>query len=245
VIGAAALLVLALLGQPQSRTYYWRDAAGQTHITNTPPPVGAEVLEAPPPSAMEAEQSVHKDPSRPRSHPEGKRQVELNPVQQKAWEAIDRHLASARLQGDRKTLEAVTESLIHQSLWGHGLWFMPTVPILAVLLMGLLGWWLALGLGSGPRSSLVGGFLLLGLGLGHLLLNIFLYHPQAAALRQNLELLERHLGTGKPLRTEQRVRMQQHYQALEQAAEPLQAPWRFPAEVQSLRATMKQVVLDP
>ena len=37
-MGAASLVCLALLGQGQPRTYYWRDAAGQTHITNTPPP---------------------------------------------------------------------------------------------------------------------------------------------------------------------------------------------------------------
>ena len=52
-MAATGLLLLALLGQPQPRTYYWRDAAGQTHITNTPPPPDAQVLEAPPPPAVE------------------------------------------------------------------------------------------------------------------------------------------------------------------------------------------------
>lgn len=245
MIAASWLLALALLGQPQPHTYYWRDAAGQTHVTNTPPPADGVLLDAPPPSAMEPEQALQKNQARPRTRTDGKRQAVLNPAQQEAWERLDRRLAVARLESDRKTLEAVADSLIHDCLWGQGLWFMPAVPVLAVVLMGLLGWWLALGLGSGPKGSIVGGFVLLGLGLGHLLLSIFLYHPQAVRLRQNLELLESHLGTGKGLRTEQQALLQQRYQALEQAADPLKAPWRFPMEVQALRTSMKRVVVDP
>lgn len=246
MIAALGLTFLALLGQPQSRTYYWRDAAGQTHITNTPPPSNAEVLEPPPPPAMEPEKAVQKVLVRPRTAPDGSRATpNLNPAQQEAWDALDRHLAKARSAGNRRTLEAVTESLIHDCLWGNGLWFMPAAPVLAVVLMGLLGWWLALGLGSGSKVPLVGGFLLLGLALGHLLLSVFLYTPQAARLHQNLELLESHLGTGQPLRTEKQTLLQQRYLALDQAAEPFQAPWRFPAEVQALRDTMKRVVVEP
>jgi len=85
----------------------------------------------------------------------------------------------------------------------------------------------------------------LGLGLGHLLLNVFLYHQQAVRLRQNLELLEQHLGTGKDLRPDYQRLLQQRYLALEQAADPLQPPWRFPMEVRTLRATMKQVMVEP
>jgi hypothetical protein len=122
---------------------------------------------------------------------------------------------------------------------------MPLLPGIAVALMGLMGWWLALGLPAGSRVPLAAGFLLLGLVFGHLLLNVFLYHPQAVRLRQNLELLEHHLGTGKDLPAEQQARLQQRYRALEQAAEPLQAPWRFPGEVRALRAVMKQVMVEP
>jgi hypothetical protein len=91
----------------------------------------------------------------------------------------------------------------------------------------------------------VTGFLLLGLALGHLLLNVFLYHPQALRLRQNLELLEQHMGTGRALRTDHQRLLQQRYQALEKAANPLQPPWQFPLEVDTLRAAMKQVMVDP
>jgi len=240
---AAGLLVLALLGQP-SQTYYWRDASGQTHITNTPPPTDAEILEPPPPPAVEPGRSQRVQPVRPSENASGYRQVVLNPVQKQAWDALDRHLLKARDAGDRRTMEAVADSLIHDCLWGNGLWAMPLVPLLALALMGLVGWWLALGLNPGLRSPVVGGFLLLGLALGHLLLNVFLYHPQSARLQQNLELLALHMG-GRSPRPERHALLQRRYQALEQAAEPTRAPWRFPGEVRALREAVKQVMVDP
>ena len=232
----AGLLLLALLGEGQPRTYYWRDAAGQTHITNTPPPSDAEVLSTPPSPAVE--------PGRVGSR-EMVHQVTLSPVQQQAWSALDGRLAKARSEGDHGTLAVVANSMISDCLWGHGLWVMPAVPVLMVALMGLLGWWLAIGLRPSMHAPLVAGFLLLGLGLGHLLLNVFLYHHQAVRLRQNMELLEQHLGTGKDLRPDIQRLLQQRYLALEQAADPLQPPWRFPLEVRTLRAVMKQVMVDP
>ena len=245
MMAAAGLLVLALLGQPQLRTYYWRDAAGQTHITNTVPPSDAEILEPPPPPGVEPGKATRPEPVRQSASLGGHRPVVLNSVQEEAWDALNQHLAMARTEGDRRTLEGVADSLIHDCLWGSGLWAMPVVPLLSVVLMGLLGWWVALGLREGSQAPLVSGFLLLGLACGHLLLNVFLYHPQAVRLRQNLELLERHMGTGKALRPEYRTLLQRRYQALEQAAEPLQAPWRFPAEVRTLREAMKQVMVEP
>jgi len=242
---AAGLLFLALLVQPQPHTYYWRDAAGQTHITNTPPPLDAELLDQPPPPGVERGKAGRPELIRQSASQGGRRQVVLNPVQQKAWESLNQHLSKARANGDRRTIEAVTDSLIHDCLWGNGLWAMPIVPVLAIGLLGLLGWWLALGLRGGPRIPMVGGFLLLGIGFGHLLLNVFLYHPQAVRLHQNLELLESHLGTGRNLRPEHRAMLQRRYQALDQAAEPHQLPWRFPAEVKILREAMKQVMVDP
>ena len=240
---AAGLVVLALLVQ-QPRTYYWRDAAGQTHITNTPPPPDAEILEAP--SAVEqGKRGTRVVPIRQSDSRGGREQVVLTPAQQQAWTALDAHLAKARSEGDRRTLVAVTDSLIQDCLWGNGLWAMPALPVLSLLLMGFMGWWLALGLRPGARIPMVGGFLVLGLAFGHLLLNIFLYHPQAVRLRQNLELLELHLGTGRTLSPERRALLQQRYRALEQAAEPTQAPWRFPEELRTLREAVKQVMVEP
>src|SRR5512133_761546 len=231
VTAAAGLLVLALFAQP-SRTYYWRDSGGQTHVTNTPPPPGVE------PGRPHRIQ-----PLRQSENP-GRRQVVLNPVQKQAWEALDQHLTKARAASDRRTLEAVADSLIHDCLWGNGLWAMPLVPLLSLALMGLMGWWLALGLNPGLRMPVVGGFLLLGLAFGHLLLNVFLYHPQSARLVQNLELLELHMG-GRVPRPARHVLLQQRYQALEQAAEPTRGPWHFPGEVRALREAVKQVMVDP
>lgn len=245
MIAASGLLILALLGQ-QPRTYYWRDAAGQTHITNTPPPANAEILDSPPPPAVEpGTTGARVVPIRQSDSQGGRQQVVLSPAQQAAWSALDAHLAKARAAGNHRTMEAVADSLIHDCLWGNGLWAMPVLPALALALMGLMGWWLALGLPTESRLPLMGGFLLLGLAFGHLLLNIFLYHPQSIRLRQNLELLELHLGTGKPLRPERRALLQKRYIALEAAAEPTQAPWRFPEEVRNLRQAIKQVMVEP
>jgi len=244
VNAAAGLLVLALLGPPPSRTYTWRDAAGQTHITSTPPPPGAVLVEPPPPPAIESNSQPRRTPVQ-EAAPTGPAQEQLSPAQQEAWLALEQHLARARADRDPRTLEAVADSLMSDSLWGHGLWIMPLVPILALALLGLLGWWVALGLGPGLRLPVTGTALLLGLALGHLLLGGFLYHPQAVRLVRNLELLEQHLGTGRPLAPAQRDLLRRHYRALEEAAAPNHLPWRFPAEVKALRAALKQVLVEP
>jgi hypothetical protein len=239
------LLVLALLGQAQPSTYYWRDAAGQTHITNTPPPPDAEVLQAPPPPAVEPGKASRPEAVRPSGGLDGQSQVQLSPGQQQAWKTLEEHLAKARSEGDRQTLQAVADSLISDCLWGQGLRAMPIALLLTVALLGLLGWWFALGLRASLRAPLIAGSLLLGLILAQLLLNVLLYRPQAARLHQNMVLLEQHLGRGKALRPEHHRLLQQHYQALKQAADPLQPPWRFPMEVKALRATLKQVMVEP
>ncbi len=251
------LLALALLTPPpppqsqpqsqsQSRTYYWRDASGQTHITNTSPPSAAELLDAPPPVAVEPGQAYERPvPIRQSAGRGDHSDIVLTVAQQQVWSALDRELAKARATGDQRTLQAAGGYLIQDCLWGSGLWAMPLLPILSILLMVLLGWWLALGLPHRARLPLVLGFLGLGAAFGHLLLTVFLFHPQAVRLRQNLELLEYHSGLGRPLRAEQRSLLQAHYHALEAAADPLQPPWRFPSEVQKLRETVRQVMVAP
>jgi hypothetical protein len=239
---ASGLLALALLVQP-NQVYHWRDAKGQSHVTNTPPPPGAEMMEAPPPPAVEL--GHPEPPYRARASRMDRRKGVLTAAQQEAWRALEQHLAKARARNDRQTLEAVTDSLIDDCLWGGGLWAIPLLPALSLALMGLLGWWLAVGLRPSTQVPLVGGFLLLGLAFGQLLLTSFLYHPQAQRLRENLELLELHTGSGRELRPESQDRLQRRYQAVESAADPLQPPWRFPAQVSALRRDMKQVMVDP
>ncbi len=97
----------------------------------------------------------------------GHGQVQLSPAQQQAWGALDQRLAKARSEGDQGTLVVVADSLISDCLWGHGLWAMPAAPLLTVALLGLLGWWLALGLRSGLQVPLVAGVLVVGVVLGH------------------------------------------------------------------------------
>ncbi len=242
---AAGLLVLALLGPPPARTYTWRDAAGQTHITSTPPPAGAELLEPPPPPAVEPGRPAPPLPRQDASGLEAPPREPLSPAQQLAWTSLDQHLARARAGQDQRTLVAVADSLLQDSLWGHGLWLMPLAPVVALALLGLLGWWFALGLPTSLRPPVVGGALLLGLAFGHLLLTEFLYQPQAVRLQRNLELLELHLGTGRAPGPTQRALLRGHYRALEAAATLSQPPWRFPGEVRALRASLKQVMVEP
>jgi hypothetical protein len=245
MMAAAVLAVWVLLGPPPPRTYYWKDAAGQTHVTNTPPPADAEMLAAPPPPAVEPPRPPRPVPTSFLASRQDASQTQLTPEQRHNWEALEQHLAKARAAGDRQAMEAVADSLIHDCLWGHGLWIMPLAPLLAMLLMGLMGWWLALGLRMSSHLPLVGAFLGLGVVFGHLLLTTFLYHPQAMRLQQTLHRLESHLGSGHALRPESQLRLQQRYQALERSASPFQAPWRFPSEVEALRETLKQVMVEP
>ena len=242
MILAPGLLALALLVQPK-QVYQWRDAKGQPHVTNTPPPPGAELMEPPPPSAVA--EGRPGSAGRPRSPRMDHRRAALSSAQQAAWRALEARLAGARAQHDRLTLEAVTDSLINESLWGGGLWAIPLLPALSVTLMGLLGWWLALGLRPGTQLPVVGGFLLLGLAFGQILLASFLYHPQAQRLRENMELLELHNGSLREVRPENQALLQRRYQAVEDAADPLQPPWRFPAQVAALRRDVQRVMVDP
>lgn len=247
MILAPGLFALALLlpqkPPPQRPMYQWRDAGGQVHVTNTPPPPGAVLVEPPPPQPA-VELGQPELPFRPKANRTDRRKGELTPAQQAAWRALEDHLAKARTRQDSSTIQAVTDSLIDDCLWGSGLWAVPLLPILSVALMGLLGWWLALGLQAGTRIPIVVGFLLLGLAFGQLLLASFLYHPQALRLRQNMELLEVHAG-GKELRPANQAHLVERYRALEDAADPLQAPWRFPLQVAALRRDMKRVMVDP
>lgn len=238
---AAGLLALALLAQPRPM-YHWKDAQGQPHVTNTPPPPGAELVEAPPPPAVEPGRPD--PPFRPRAKRSGLRVADLSPAQQAAWKALDQHMAKARERKDTRTLAAVSDSLIDDCLWGGGLWALLLLPLLSIALLGLLGWWLALGLGTGARLPLLGGFLLAGAAFGQLLLASFLFHPQAQRLRENLELLEVHLG-GKVVSSANQALLQQRFKAVEDAADPIQPPWRFPARVADLRRDMRRVVVDP
>lgn len=244
---ACGLLALALLlpqkPPPQRPMYQWRDAAGQVHVTNTPPPPGALPVQPTPPQPA-VELGPPEPPFRPRANRADPRKGELSPAQKAAWQALEQHLARARSRGDKATLVAATDSLIDDCLWGSGLWAVTLLPVLSVALLGLLGWWLALGLQAGARFPIVAGFLALGLAFGQLLLASFLYHPQAQRLRQNMELLEVHDG-GKAPRPGNREKLQQRYRALEAAADPLQLPWRFPLQVAALRRDMKQVMVDP
>ena len=234
------LMALLLLPQPRPM-YHWRDAQGQLHVTDAPPPPDAVMVRMP--SASSAIQPEPPGAARP-ARPVRAREAGLSPVQRAAWQALDQRMALARSRNDPRTLEAIADSLVDDCLWNGGLWARPILPVLAIAVMGLLGWWLALAQGLALRIPILTGFLLLGMAFGQMLLAVFLYQPQAYRLRRNLALLEVHLG-GPDLSPAHAALLQQRYRALQEGAGTFQPPWRFPAEVLALRHALKQVVVDP
>lgn len=228
------------------KVYRWKDEKGKIQITNTPPPPGALVLEEPPPPmGLEADRGakllVRQSGASARSKP-----TDLAPEQQAAWEALDKALGEARRRGNKATLEAVVSSLIHESRWSNGLGFVALMPLVALALMGFTGWWIAFNLPKSQRRPLIGAFTFSGIVLGQLMLSHFLYRPQFYRIRLNLTLLtDFYLGGDLRIGPKNREAVQAHWTALDNASSPTAAPWRFPAEVNALEATLKRVVVEP
>ncbi len=229
-----------------AKVYRWKDEKGKIQITNTPPPPGAPVLEEPPPPlALESDHGgkllVKQSGASSRSKP-----ADLSPEQQAAWEALDKALGNARRRGDKATQEAVVSLLIQNSRWSNGLWYVAFMPVIALALMGLLGWWIAFNLPASQRRPMIGGFVFSGIVLGQLLLSHFLYRPQFYRLRLNLTLLtDFYLGGDLRMGPKNREALQAHWTALEAASASTAPPWRFPAEVSALEDTLKRVVVEP
>jgi hypothetical protein len=228
------------------RVYRWKDDKGKMQITNTPPPPGAELLpDAPPPLALEADRGdrlvVRQSGRAARA-----KATDLTPEQTAAWEALDKAMGDARKQGNRRTMEAVVALLIDQSRWSNGLGFVALLPLVALALMALLGWWIAYNLPRLQRQVIIGAFTLSGVVMGQILLSHFLYRPQFFRLQLNLTLLTDHyLGGDLRVGPKNREALRARWAALEAATDPLNAPWRFPAEVEALEDTLKRVVVEP
>jgi hypothetical protein len=231
---------------PAPRVYRWKDDKGKIQITNTPPPPGAELLsDPPPPLALEADRG-DRLVVRQSGRASRAKATDLTPEQTAAWEALDKAMGEARKQGNKRTLEAVVSLLIEQSRWSNGLGFVALLPLVALALMTLLGWWIAYNLPRSQRRIIVGAFSLSGAVMGQILLSHFLYRPQFYRLQLNLTLLTDHyLGGDLRLGPKNREALRGHWTTLEGAAGPLNAPWRFPAEVQALEDTLKRVVVEP
>ncbi len=229
----------------QSDIYRWKDKRGKEHVTNTPPPAGAVPLEVPPPkNQKEAESNgaslvADQAPKAPEALMPG-----LNAEQQEHWRGLDQRLEEARNKKDTTTIEALVEGIFRESLWGHGLWAIPLLPLATLALVSLLGWWAASGLRQPLAGLLLGVAVIAGLALGQVTLSRFLYRNQFLRLHTNLAILEHHLG-GKLPRSSNRQALQQHYAALEAAARPLAPPWGFLFEARAAEETMIRVALDP
>lgn len=237
-------LTLSAAPAPQPKPVYrWKDDQGKVQITNTPPPPGAEVLDAPPPPmALESDRSGRLV-MRQSAGPARRKPEDLSPAQRAAWEELDKHLEEARKRGDKHVLEAVASSLLHDSLWGSGLGWVALIPFLTVALLALLGWWFSFGLPAPTRKPVLAGFAVAGLLSAQMLVGHFLYRPQFYRVRLNINLFTTYyLGGPRQLTAQERDRLNRHFLALEDAAGAFNAPWRFYSEVDDLEDTLKKVV---
>ena len=94
---AVALLAVPLAGgpprarpKPKAHPHYWKDSGGRIHITDAPPPPGAELIEMPrgPATGREAPAPATAPPPDPL---EG-----LSPAARPRWEALRSALRQAR-----------------------------------------------------------------------------------------------------------------------------------------------------
>ncbi|HJW09686.1 MAG TPA: hypothetical protein VJ483_08640 [Holophagaceae bacterium] len=228
----AAALILAFMvagSKPRPRTprkpqpHYWKDAQGKVHMTDAPPPPGAEVLPGPSATAIEAE------PARtPTAAPDPLAQ--LPPAARARWEAIRTRLQSARTRKDGAALSAQVHQVVQDARWGDGRRALLSLPLLGFAFLALIGWWLALGLHGPWRPTALGFFLCAGLALAQLLVVELVHRPQVARLREDLRILLQ-LGPAAP---GSQANLDASFARLDEACGVGAAPWRFPLAVADL-----------
>ncbi len=232
-------------GPAQPQIYRWKDSKGRLYITTTPPPSGATVLGLPP----EQNTKAHEAP-KPAPKP-GPVQVTTPPnqplteSQRGFWELLAQNLGTAREKGDRLALEAAADSIFQDSFWGNGLWVLPAFPFASLLLLLLLGWFLASGRKGASKLRFMAAFTVLGLVAAQVTLARFVYRAQAQRLTGNLMLLQLNLGGGKSLSPDHRLEMDGRLRALEEGTSPLSPPWKFVREASGMKEWLRQMVVDP
>jgi hypothetical protein len=226
----AALVLIALLGlntkpprpRPKPAPHYWRDAEGQVHMTDTPPPAGAEVLPGPPPSALQAKA------------PKAGAALAVDPLdavpesERPRW--ADLRARAAKAHGDRTALAALVHEVTQEARWGEGRRALLLLPVLGFAFMALVGWWLALGLHGFWRPAALGLALLAGLAMADLLVVELVNRPQVGKLREDCRRL---LQVAAPQPAAQ-AGLDGPLAELDAACSFGAAPWRFRAAVAEL-----------
>ncbi len=223
-MATALLLVLLLEGPkakprvpPRRQPHYWKDAQGQVHMTDTPPPAGAEVLASPPPSALqpEAAKAPPVDPL-----------AQLPPELRARWEAIRTRALSARAQKDRAAMAALVHEVTQEARWGDGRRAALLLPIVGFAFLALIGWWLALGLHGPWRPVALGLALLAALAVADVLVVELVNRPQVPRLREDLKLLVQVAGPA-----DSQSKLDPPLADLDAACSFGAAPWSFRAAV--------------
>jgi hypothetical protein len=240
------LLVLGMaLGALQAdppKVYRWKDAKGREHITNTPPPEGAEELglpsaenrrEAPQPGKTTVIAEAPPAPSAPR--------VAFTPQQEARWREVESRLTAARRAQDRTQIDALADALITEARWGRGLRLLLVLPIALGALLTLLGWWLGLGLARPLPQALLAGGLLLGLLSAQATLALLIHRRQAL----RLQAMVIGLSQVPSIQPEGLNRLQAQAERLADHAALTTAPWRFGQAVDELAATLRDALHQP
>lgn len=233
------LLGLTLLGQ-EPKLYRWKDSEGKEHVTNTPPPGGATPLDVPP--LENKKEPEHASSSAAPTQAQNRKNLN---AWEESWRILGIQLREARAKKDLPALERATTQVMRKALWGDGLWALATLPVAALALVTLLGWWGG-GAVRGPAGHLITVLaFLVGLGLAHLCLGRFVYTPQAQRLRDAAVALQAQLVDPGTTPSEAFRNLEALGVSREEGLHPTAPPWRFPKWVMAFRQALHQAMVNP
>lgn len=233
------LVSVALFGQ-QPQLYRWKDRDGKEHVTNTPPPGNATPLVVPP-----LENKKEPEHDKAKAVPAHALNQPNHGASEESWRVLGLQIRAARTQGDLPTLQQTAQKVLRHALWGDGLWALALLPVAALALVTLLGWWIG-GTVEGVAGHLITVLAFVaGLGLAHLCLGRFIYRAQAQRLREAAAALQGQLLEPESQPTAALQDLQAKGAALEEGLSPKSPPWRFPSRVTAFKQALQQAMVSP
>jgi hypothetical protein len=164
---------------------------------------------------------------------------------EESWRILGIQLREARAKRDLPALDRATSKVMRAALWGDGLWALATLPVAALALVTLLGWWGG-GAVRGPAGHAITVLsFLVGLGLAHLCLGRFVYKAQAQRLRDAAVALQAQLVEPGATPGEAFQKLEALGQSREEGLHPGAPPWRFPKWVMAFRQALLQAMVNP
>lgn len=232
--------------QPPKPTYQWRDRAGRTHHTTSPPPQNATDISIITPQDFDLGADSNEDDTQPT--PE-ELKLKLESVLDRGtvayWRGVEDALRQARLSNDAKEQDGAAKAVVRHALWGSGLWALVALPFVVMATSALFAWWACASLAKRPKILAWTACGLAGLALSAIGLNFALYGTQARRLDFALSMLPNYLGDGVEAKPANIQLIHIRSEALQEAVEPHAPIWAFPLEVRRTRKAIRQLVLDP